>query len=74
MSAPRQLKGAVIASKGFGHRLFAQLQLVEQRAVGSGKLAAVVLPWLEQTSNSPAKQGALTDAKLTGCLSLWNPQ
>jgi len=74
MSAPRQFEGAVIACEGRGHGLLAQLQPVEQRGVSGGKLAAVVHNWLQQSCSTPAQQGALTDAKLICCLSLWDPQ
>ena len=48
---------------GLSHRLFTALQVIQQRAVGIGKLPAVVLSGFEESRRSPAVEGSFADAE-----------
>jgi len=55
------------------HGFLAALQVIQQRAVGRGELAAEVLARLEQASGAPAMQGPLAHAQTISGLALHGP-
>ena len=55
------------------HGFLAALQVIQQRAVRRGELAAEVLARLEQTGGSPAMQGPLAHAQAIRGLTLHGP-
>ena len=67
------LKGLPRPCAGGRHGLLTTFEVVQQRAVGAGELASVVLADLEQTGVAPAVQGPFADSEPIGGLTLNGP-
>ena len=70
----RQLQSPWIPPAGFIHLLLTALQVIQQRAIGVGELAAKMLAGLEQTRGSPAVKGPFADVKTGRCFPLHSPR